>query len=548
MATVLNFRPPQSNGGGTIGLDVAIGGLNQAWQAYSSASPLGCLTDFDQDFERFEKDTTTLRTDTEVRRVLWQEADSWQGYSGLLRPDPALSSLAWLRRRFDQRALSLIGVVHTMSSAEVMEAVGNLMAAPIQPWDALICPSEAIQDVVKSLLEASAAFLAERTGGAPPTLPQLPVIPLGINTADFPGVRDTAERARIRKEMALEEGDILVLYYGRLSYYSKGNPYPLLAAAERVARKTKKRVAVAFNGFFELPSIETAIREAAEDFAPSVTKYYIPNDDPRFPAGLWAAADIFTSLADNIQESFGITPIEAMASGLPALVSDWDGYRVSVRDEVDGFRIPVTAPGPGMGSDLAERYHDGRDVYGEYIGGAAHGGAVDVDATATALERLVLDGDLRRKMGAAGRKRAEEVFDWKAVIPRYEALTDDLAELRAQAAESVPRAEGKPAHPLRPDPYTLFSTFPTRTLTREDRVVLAVTSQEEVIDRLDHKACLFYEPAVADRRQAMLLLGFLGPRGEVSLAELEQALPTFGQQTLHRTVAHWLKLGILRLV
>ena len=29
-----------------------------------------------------------------------------------------------------------------------------------------------------------------------------------------------------------------------------------------------------------------------------------------------------------------------MAAGLPVVVSDWDGYRYTVTDGVEGFRIP----------------------------------------------------------------------------------------------------------------------------------------------------------------------------------------------------------------
>ena len=44
----------------------------------------------------------------------------------------------------------------------------------------------------------------------------------------------------------------------------------------------------------------------------------------------YAAADIFVSLSDNIQETFGLTPVEAMAAGLPVVASDWDGYRETI--------------------------------------------------------------------------------------------------------------------------------------------------------------------------------------------------------------------------
>ena len=48
----------------------------------------------------------------------------------------------------------------------------------------------------------------------------------------------------------------------------------------------------------------------------------------------YGMADVFVSPSDNIQETFGLSVIEAMASGLPVIVSDWDGYRDTVVDGV----------------------------------------------------------------------------------------------------------------------------------------------------------------------------------------------------------------------
>lgn len=55
---------------------------------------------------------------------------------------------------------------------------------------------------------------------------------------------------------------------------------------------------------------------------------------------MYNSADCFTSPIDNIQETFGITPLEAMSCGIPQIVSDWNGYRETVVDNVTGFRIP----------------------------------------------------------------------------------------------------------------------------------------------------------------------------------------------------------------
>ena len=67
------------------------------------------------------------------------------------------------------------------------------------------------------------------------------------------------------------------------------------------------------------------------------------NNTQKFKA--FAAADIFCSLSDNIQETFGITPIEAMAAGLPVIVSDRVGCIDDlVNDEETGLIVKSDLP------------------------------------------------------------------------------------------------------------------------------------------------------------------------------------------------------------
>ena len=42
---------------------------------------------------------------------------------------------------------------------------------------------------------------------------------------------------------------------------------------------------------------------------------------------LYHAADVFLTLSDNLQETFGLTVIEAMTAGLPVVANDWNGYK-----------------------------------------------------------------------------------------------------------------------------------------------------------------------------------------------------------------------------
>jgi len=195
----------------------------------------------------------------------------------------------------------------------------------------------------------------------------------------------------------------------------------------------------------------------------------------------WAAADVFCSLSDNIQETFGIAPIEAMAAGLPLVVSDWDGYKDTVRDGVDGFRIPTLMPGPGLGIDLAQRHALDVDTYDLYCGYTSSLVAVDIQATAAAFERLFNSPELRRQMGDAGRRSAREVFDWKIIIGQYEALWARLGEIRRGQAKDLATL----AHPwpARMDPFNAFGSYPTAVLTPETVLALVDSDVETALQR-----------------------------------------------------------------
>ena len=140
-----------------------------------------------------------------------------------------------------------------------------------------------------------------------------------------------------------------------------------------------------------------------------------------------------------------------MARGLPVVVSDWDGYRDSVRDGVDGFRIPTVMPAPGGGADLARHYALGFNAYDQYCACTSQLIGVDIEATANALRRLFLSVPLRRQMGVVGAERVHNLLDWSVIIPQYQALWAELAGLRSHAEKSPARPHPWPARngPLR---------------------------------------------------------------------------------------------------
>jgi hypothetical protein len=187
-------------------------------------------------------------------------------------------------------------------------------------------------------------------------------------------------------------------------------------------------------------------------------------------------------LADNIQESFGLTPIEAMAAGLPCVVTDWDGYRDTVRDGIDGFRVATFTPPPGFATDLIIDHALDLHPYGAFIGKAGGVTVVDCEATTAAFQRLAADPDLRRRLGSNGAKRARASFDWSVIIRAYEALWDELAEIRAAAQVEHPRPAERVRWPEHLDPFELFADYPTAIVQGKTKIRLTPDADTEAFE------------------------------------------------------------------
>jgi alpha-maltose-1-phosphate synthase len=404
---------------------------------------------------------------TPVEWIPWANPAGLAKPGALYIPDPSLHDHAWRRRGRDQRAYSLTGITHTTASSGAMDMIAGFALAPVQDWDAVICTAKTVRTMVEALMDEQAAYLKDRLGAQRVPRPQLPVIPLGVDCARF--ASDPAIRAAQRAGLGIAEGDVAFLFVGRLSFHAKAHPYPMYLALERAAQQTGKRLHLIQAGWFANDFIENAFREGARDFCPSVTAHFLDARMPEVRFAIWQAADIFTSLSDNIQETFGLTPIEAMAAGLPAVVTDWDGYRDTVQHGEHGIRVPTLAPPPGQGADLADAHAIGIDTYDRYCGYASQFIAVDINATAEAYVTLVGNPGLRARLGDAARKTALATFDWRHVVARYQALWAELAERRAAAAESAP-ARGPIHWPARADPFALFVDYPTEILSMQHRL------------------------------------------------------------------------------
>ena len=385
-------------------------------------------------------------------------------FSLLYLPGPGISELARHRLRVGERKFSLCGVTHTIASHRAMECIVELLTEPVRPWDALICTSRAVKRSVELLLAEQADYLKWKLGATRFETPQVPVIPLGVHCEDYRFSADFVHSSR--QALGIAEGDVAVLFVGRLSFHAKAHPHPMLMACQYCAERLPagKKLHLIQCGWFANTAIAAAFAELQDHLAPKVVHHHLDGREKASREKAWASADLFVSFSDNVQETFGLTPIEAMAAGLPVLVSDWDGYRDTVSHGETGFRVRTLAPPPGNSRDIAHSYDAGADSYDRYCGRLCAMIGVDVPEACEYLLRLASDPDLRHSLGQAGRRRAESLYDWQCVMRRYIELWEELETIRTA---SVDRFGANPCcdPPTRMDPLSLFSSYPSCHVT-----------------------------------------------------------------------------------
>ena len=122
-----------------------------------------------------------------------------------------------------------------------MQGLEQLVTAPLEPWDALVCTSRSALRVVQQAMDCMHERLERRFQLTlpPPQAPQLPLIPLGIDPEPYHWQGRFAnrqeQRLQARQQLGLPPSARVVLFLGRLSFHSKAHPLPLYRALERLS-------------------------------------------------------------------------------------------------------------------------------------------------------------------------------------------------------------------------------------------------------------------------------------------------------------------------
>lgn len=365
------------------------------------------------------------------------------------------SQLLQMRNAASLALFPVTGLTHSLSYARFMPEYAKLVWPGTGPRDAIIVTSESAKRIMERAFHGvrqGYGLLAEQFPA-----PQLARIPLGVNAAAFPeprerwdaeasvsGVPDSHNLGLAMRRRLGIGAETAFLCFSRVSPYSKMDIMPLFSAFKRAESLglAKEGYVLILAGWAEEddPLPESLHRYALSMGIPAHLLLR-PSDEER--RGLYAAADVFVSPSDNIQETFGLTVAEAGMASLPVIASDFDGYRDIVVHGETGLLIPTLGFADSGETDIqALFWYDN-----QYHLKLSQQTVVSVPLLAQALVRLGTDPALRRKMGAAGRARSLELYSWDRVVQQYVALWDRLAAIPLSPEEEQ-RIRGA-AHPLR---------------------------------------------------------------------------------------------------
>lgn len=206
------------------------------------------------------------------------------------------------------------------------------------------------------------------------------VIPNGVDTERFtPKARGDVVRSRLGLG-----GGRVVLFVGALTRWHRYKGLDVLMKAMAVVKRQAPETRLLVVGGGEL---EAEYRQLAHQLGVADSTVFAGNmPDEELPM-CYACSDVLVLPSKDRSEGFGLTILEANATGKPAIGSTVGGIPSVIRDRYNGLLVPPNDP----------------------------------SALADAIRRTVSDDDLLKQMGKNGRAFAEQ-HDWSVVAARTEAL------------------------------------------------------------------------------------------------------------------------------
>lgn len=409
----------------------------------------------------------------------------------LMTVDPEmLDRDRYLRDRFALGPTPIVCDSHALGHQPLWGPLRRVGAARPVPYDCLLGISRA---VCEALPRAFDGFLAP--AGTPPPF-RIEQIPHGVD-ADLFRPAGPERREAARRALGLPTDARILLYLGRLSPHAKADLLPLVTV---FAEASTQEDFLLMAGIENAPGYGARLLEAAAELGVRDRVALRTPVPQALRTTCYAAADVFVFPGDTVQEALGNTILEAMASGLPVVASDWDGMRDIVTHEVTGLLVPTWWM-PGLGR--VEALSPATPVLTSYML-LAQSVWVDTGALARALRALLRSPRRCAEMGAAGRARVERELTWARVMERWFALWDALLEEAAREAPAEREARrGEAAGIGLPAPYLrLFDHYATGVIDPERQCVRLTDTGRAVLE--GRQALRFYDETLCLLRQEVV--------------------------------------------
>jgi len=349
------------------------------------------------------------------------KADIWHNTS-----DNFLSTL-YGREYLSENKPPMTYTVHCASkSNELYDGILMQTLLRFQKYDSIICSSNAVKTAVKKQFEIVSDAIYRQFNIKMDFEGRLDVVPLGVDTDIFkPGDKYTE-----RKEYGIPENATVMMWLGRFSAYDKADLLPMIRVFKKIYKDYDNLYLVMVGHDVMKKPYLPYLKKIILEWNLSDRVIIIEKNDVSKRHKLLACADIFLSPIDSVQETFGLTPIEAMACGVPQIVSDWNGYKETVEEGVTGFRIPtlwLKCDRDISASNLFFKHDfEYEAFYSHFLMGQTI--AVDLVIFEKKLRLLIENEGLRAEMSANSVAAAKK-FAWKNIIRKYEDLWSELIRI-----------------------------------------------------------------------------------------------------------------------
>lgn len=421
-----------------------------------------------------------------------------------------------------------------------------LAMLPFQPYDAVLCSSVTVQKTIERMLERLESLCQSALEEHDPAYKplrgklkhkiQLRHVPLGIDLLHF----FRHDPQKMKRKFQFPGDSIVLLWIGRFSEVYKADLYPLLLVFARILAncQEKKLLLILMGSEDDKGQYRKQLDQTAEKLGISGKIRILLNEEVADRAELISACDIFTSPVDNLQETFGLTPVEAMACGVPQVVSDWAGYRDTVRNGETGFLVKTywtdcmddIAALDCFPSDPPQR----RNLY-RYL--SVRSMAVDIDDYQRKLMELIEDENLRRKMGMASIRIAREQYGLERYVFNTEQVWSELTD-RAEC-EFHQRGNYVPMLDLCRD----FQEYPSYFVNESSSFKLCDLHWQERLASLPRRQD--FESYIEEAALPELIIKQLSEHGPISGTELFQRLNRFTPQQIMRELLFLCKYGFV---